>query len=179
MSLPKESPLPGNAFLGKYRESGAYTDCLKRELRGQISLAQLIEAFYTCAVFRPERIILGLIGKPSTNLTARRLAVSEIDRFAAWHVEARSLDQILLCDFQGRTRSWLMVVPQTGADGAESTALYFGSAITTIDESPAAKALARATFAALLWFHKVYSRLLLWSAARRLSALSPAPAPQR
>jgi hypothetical protein len=179
MPLPNECPLPANAFLGKYRISGAYADCLKHEVPGHTSLAQLIEAFYTSPVFRPERIILGLIGMPSNNQTVRRLALGGSDRFAAWHVEARSDDQILLCDFQSRTRSWLMAVPQTGADGASKTALYFGTAITTVDEAPAAKAFARATFVGLLWFHKLYARLLLWSAVRRLRALLPAPSPQR
>ena len=69
-------------------------------------------AFYTTWLFRLERWILRLaVARPSTDEEAHQLARGEREAFAAWSVEARAPDQLLMCDFTGRTRSWLMVVP--------------------------------------------------------------------
>ena len=54
--------------------------------------------------------------------------MSDIEKFAAWHVENRSENEILMCDFRGRTRSWLMVAPVSTVSDAR-TRLYFGSAV--------------------------------------------------
>lgn len=80
----------------------------------------------------------------------------ERDSFAAWTVEARARNQVLLRDFTGRTCSWLMVAD---ADPGPGTRLYFGSVVFAL--SP--------VHAKLLGFHRLYSRLLLRAAARRLA----------
>jgi hypothetical protein len=78
-------------------------------------------------------------------------------------VEAREENQILMCDFAGSTRSWLMSVPtETG------TRLYFGSAVVPHRISKNGKPSLGFFFTALLGFHKVYSVLLLWSAGNTL-----------
>ena len=75
-----------------------------------MSHAKFVEAFYTGGLFQVERFLLRVfIAKPSTDLQARQLAVGELNEFAAWRVEARAVDQLLLCAIDGRTRSWLMV----------------------------------------------------------------------
>ena len=53
----------------------------------------------------------------------RELAQGRRETFAAWQVESRAPDQLLLCDFRGGTRSWLMVIARR-----EGTLLHFGSA---------------------------------------------------
>ena len=95
-------PLPDNALLARYRRSGAFTDCYAVDMPGAVSLARYVAAFYTTPVFRLERLILQwVVSRPSTDAQAEQLAAGEIDTFAAWHVEARSPDQLLLADLRG------------------------------------------------------------------------------
>ncbi|HEX4848549.1 MAG TPA: hypothetical protein VFV30_10435, partial [Novosphingobium sp.] len=124
-----------------------------------VSLTEFISAFYTSGAFRPERWLLGaLLGKRADDSDVARLAAGQSERFSAWSVEARREDQILLCDYQGRTRSWLMVSPTEG-----DTRLHFGSAVV-----PAKGRAERGVFRALLWFHRWYSVHLLSGAVSRL-----------
>jgi hypothetical protein len=147
--------LPAGSLLAAYVASGAYTDCYTTAVSRPASQAEFVEAFYTTAVFKLERLILKwLVSRPSTDHEAGQLGRGEVSSFAAWAVEARSENQVLLR--AGRTRSWLMVDP-TG------TRLYFGSAITP------RQGRMGAAFTALLGFHKIYSRVLLAAAASRLS----------
>lgn len=166
--------LPNEALLGKYQNGGAYADCYVTEMDRHVSHSEYVEAFYTTPLFKLERLLLAwLVSKPSTDAQASQLASGSLDSFAAWSVEGRREDQLLMCDFQGRTRSWLMIVPMEGeSDGG--TRLYFGSAVV-----PARTARADAppdmglTFRFLLGFHKLYSRALLFSAKYRLMRQQP------
>jgi gamma-glutamylcyclotransferase (GGCT)/AIG2-like uncharacterized protein YtfP len=154
--------LPDHALLARYRGTGAYTDCFAVTIAGEVSQAWFVEAFYTTAAFRLERFILRwLVAKPSTGAEAKLLAEGSISRFAAWTVEDRDPGQLLMCDFRGRTRSWLMT---ERVDEGRATRLYFGSAVVRPGGFP---------FNVLLGFHKVYSRILLGSAARLLERKRP------
>jgi len=103
------------------------------------------------------------VARPSDDGEARALARGERTAFAAWSVEGRADNQLLMCDFQSRTRSWLMVEP-----GVASTRLYFGSGIVPrIDPVTGEKRMGPG-FRALLGFHKLYSRALLAAARARL-----------
>ena len=167
-------PLPAHALLSKYANSGAYTDCFATEIARTVSHAEFVEAFYTGGLFKVERFLLRvLISKPSTDLQARQLAAGELNEFAAWRVEARAADQLLLCAIDGRTRSWLMV---SAAEAPGWTRLYFGSALlpkpTPVDSPNAAgKPSLGFVFKALLGFHNWYSRALLSAAAARLARI--------
>lgn len=164
----RKHDLPENALLRVYRDSGAFTDCYATEIDGRITQAAFIEAFYTTFVFKVERAILKwLVSKPSTDAQAALLASDEMDTFAAWRVEARKDDQILLTDFRGQTRSWLMS-EQLG--GGDSTRLYFGSAVIPAKAKKTGERRMGKSFSALLFFHKLYSKVLLSSARRRLSS---------
>ena len=155
--------LPPTALLARY-QGGGHTDCYTTTTPGPVSQAQYVEAFYTTPLFRLERLILALlVSRPSTDEDAARLATGDSDRFAAWTVEARTADQLLLCDFQGLTRSWLMSC-KTVVDGAPVTRLFFGSAVVPKEGDRVSSGV----FSALLGFHQLYSRLLLASAIRRL-----------
>ena len=159
--------LPPSALLRKYMHEGAYTDCYVTQIATVVSMAEYVDAFYTTYVFKLERLILRwLVAKPSTDGDARRLAHGEIDFFAAWSVEGRAPDQLLLCDYQGRTRSWLMV---SRDESSSSTRLHFGSAVVPVRAKSGNLKLGF-TFTALLGFHKLYSRVLLSAARRRLAA---------
>ena len=164
MSAVAPCALPADALLQRYREAGAYTDCYGGVVAADIAHAQYVEAFYTTWIFRLERWVLAVfVARPSTDAQARALAAGEVDTFAAWTVEARAPDQLLLCDYRGRTRSWLMTAPDAGG-----TRLYFGSAVVPeVNERTGRKALGW-VFAGLLGFHKLYSRVLLRAAIARL-----------
>jgi hypothetical protein len=161
--------LPVDALLNRYSGSGAFADCYVAEIAGAVSHAEFVEAFYTTAVFKLERLILRLlVSRPSTDAEAQQLAQRKRDSFAAWSVEARATDQLLLSDFRGRTKSWLMVAAPVDA-GAFSTRLYFGSAVVPVRSDGAGRTNLGFVFKALLGFHKLYSRILLKSAVSRLS----------
>ncbi len=157
----RAAELPASSLLSRYVAAGAYADCYVTELPGSVSHAQFVEAFYTTTLFKLERLLLGLlISRPSTDAQARELAEGHSPSFAAWSVEARAQDEVLLS--AGRTRSWLMVSAQ-----ASSTRLFFGSAV--VPRRSQGHGGLGLVFSALLWFHKLYSRALLLSARARLS----------
>jgi hypothetical protein len=155
-------PVPEATLLVAYANAGAFTDCYETTVRGQVGLPELIEAFYTTTLFKVERWLLATaIRRPSTDEQARALAHGTTNVFAAWTVEGRRDSEVLLG--AGPTRSWLSVVPATQPG---STRLLFGSAVVPVRPG-GGFGLA---FRALLGFHRLYSRLLLSAAARRVVA---------
>lgn len=157
--------LPPGSLLAGYRSGGAYTDCFVATIPGRITQARYVEAFYTTPLFRVERWLLArFLARESTDADARRLAEGSGDTFAAWRVEARTPDQLLLCDINGQTRSWLMSVFNPESE-PPATTLYFGSAVV-----PAAgRRRIGLIYRLLLGFHVAYSRALLRAAVARLT----------
>jgi len=160
--------VPKGSLLAEFGPPGAYRDCFIREVPGSVKLEQFVERFYCSAAFRPERIVLGLIGKGASNADARAVARGEVESFAAWSVVerreaprsgsggedgpqgqpvAQHRSEILLQDFRGTTASWLAVQPH-----GQSTKLLFGSWVGEPD---------RGIVKALMPFHRWYSRVLL------------------
>lgn len=164
--LDTKANLPENAFLQTYKRAGHFTDCYAYTVPKPIGLPAYIRAFYTSGAFRTERFILGLaVSKPSTQADVDALAAGQTDTFAAWDVEARDEIQILLRDFQGNTCSWLMALPLK----RNRTRLYFGSTIVKRNAAPSEDAKIPPAFSALMGFHKLYSRILITSAAKQLA----------
>lgn len=165
----RRAELPPGALLATYRDRGAYTDCYVTTVDRPLTLAAYVDAFYTTPLFRLERLILAAFARrPSTDLQARQLAIGQVDHFAAWRVEAREPDQILLADLTGRTRSWLMVAPAGDGDSG-GTLLLFGSAVLPAADLATGRRRMGFVFSALLGFHKLYARALLLSARRKLT----------
>jgi hypothetical protein len=163
--------LPDKALLLTYLNGGAYADCYVTEIASPVSHAEYVEAFYTTAVFKLERMLLSwLVGRPSTDAQARELATGKLTSFAAWSIEAREVNQVLLSDFQGRTRSWLM---SARASNNKTTRLFFGSAVVPILDRRSGETRMGPAFRALLGFHKLYSRVLLRAAVTRLARSKP------
>ena len=156
----EKCPVPVNTFLETYLAKGNYVDCYVTSIDKQITFAEFVFGFYTTWLFKTERLILKLlVNKPSSDLQAKQLADNEIDHFAVWTVERRGENEILMCDFLSRTRSWLMV------EKAEAgTKLHFGSAVVPAKGSESLDF----GFRALLRFHQIYSILLLYAAKRKL-----------
>ena len=102
MPTIRRCQLPLDSLLQPVVISGAYADCYTTEIARGVSQSEFVEAFYTTSVFRLERLVLRLfVNRPSIDSQARELARGERDSFAAWSVEARCANQLLLCDFTG------------------------------------------------------------------------------
>jgi hypothetical protein len=168
----KKCRLPDNALLTDYTRKRAYTDCFTTRVTGAVTLADFVTAFYTTWLFKLERKVLGwLVSRSSTDEEASQLAAGREDTFAAWFVEQRIEDQLLMCDFRGQTRSWFMVMPAEDVS-ATQTELYFGSAVIPDENSDGKTGTPRfgRGFRLLLGFHKLYSRALLAAARSRLGS---------
>jgi hypothetical protein len=169
MPAIRRCQLPADALLSRYAGSEGYADCYLAEIAKCVSHAEFVEAFYTTAVFKLERLLLrALVARPSTDAQARQLALGQIDEFAAWSVEGRTPNELLLSDYSGRTKSWLMVAPPVDAS-SRHTRLFFGSAVVPTRNPRTGQAGLGFVFQALLGFHKLYSRVLLGAARSRLS----------
>jgi hypothetical protein len=158
-------PLPDGALLAVYRDQGAYTDCYAVDIGHAVTQAEFVRAFYTSRLFKLERFVLKwLVAKPSSDPDAAALATGERNAFAAWTVEGRTDDQLLMCDYQSRTRSWFMTAPIDRG----GTRLYFGSAVVPNRPNGRPDRAFGWAFRWLLGFHKIYARGLLKAAAANL-----------
>jgi len=161
-------PLPDNTLLSIYQQNGAYTDCYCTEISSTVTHSQYVHAFYTTSVFKLERSILKwVVSKPSSDAQVVLLVEGKTDTFSAWSVENRCENQLLLCDYQKRTRSWLMIKHVDSENGIQ-TRLYFGSAVVPRKNIKTGRSSFGLGFHALYWFHKMYSVVLLLSAKSRL-----------
>ncbi len=139
--------VPEGSLLAGFGGPDDYRDAFCREVPGTVSLEQLIERFYCSAVFRPERLVLGLLGRGASNADARVLARGEADGIAVWQVVGRSDTEVLLESKDTGTASWLAVEPC-----AAGTKLLFGSWVGNLNDSG---------WRFMLHPHRWYSRVLL------------------
>jgi len=170
MSSIDQRPVADDALLKTYRGGkhperwGYYGDCFSVQVDGSVTLSQFVFAFYTSPIFRIERLILRvLVGAPSTDEQARAVAQGREDTFAVWTVGERTPTELLMCDRYGKTRSWFRVVPQASG----GTVLEFGSAVAARSAATDSVKMSRG-FGVLLGFHRLYSRMLLAAASRRV-----------
>lgn len=164
----KECAVPPGTLLDRYTANGCYADCYWTDIDAQVSFPDYVFVFYATFLFKLERWILkGLFSKPSNDIEARKLADGHAVEFAAWHVKDRRDSELLLCDFVGRTRSWLMVAP-VNTTVSHRTRLYFGSAVVPVRDSKTGELSLGFGYRSLLGFHRIYSVLLLFSAASRM-----------
>ena len=75
--------VPESSLLTQFGGPEDYRDCFCREVAGEVTLEQYIERFYCSMAFRPERIVLGLMGRGASNEDARKLARGERGRAIA------------------------------------------------------------------------------------------------
>lgn len=162
----RKTALPDNTFLAQYKlNKHAHTDCYSVVLNQQVLLEDYVRAFYTGRLFRMERWLISIIVKhKSSDQQLEDMLAANSDTFSAWTVEDRSEHQLIMSDYQKRTRSWFMAVPENGA-----THLYFGSAVVKTDYlEQKTERVAPLIFKILMPFHYLYSRLLLGGAVRTL-----------
>ena len=154
-------PVPADSLLDRYSSMrGAYIDSHLTEIRGHVSVHEFIFAFYMTPLFKLERLILWTLSLPSTDMQAKQLADGTGERFGAWIVEGIGEHELLLCDVFRRTRSWLMAI-----DSDMQTRLYFGYAVVPKKGKTSLEFGSRM----LLRFHGLYSVMLLYAAALRIS----------
>lgn len=165
----RRESIPEHALHARYAAEGAYLDCYVTDIEQPATLVEFVTAFYTTWLFKLERWILDwAVNKPSSDAQANELAQGERTAFAAWTQEARAENQLLMCDFRGHTRSWLMV-----SSHRAGTRLYFGSVVTPRrDEHTGKQEIAR-SYRLLIGFHKLYSRALLAAARSKLRRRRP------
>jgi hypothetical protein len=162
---PIDTPLPTTSLLGRLAQSrGAFADAYTLQFPRAVTLAEFVEAFYTTRLFKVERALIALFGRPSSDAMARAVARGEGERLAVWTLEAREHDELLMHEDSGATRSWFKAEPS-----AAGTTLWFGSAIGPRRRGPGGEPRFSWVFHALLGFHRWYSRALLSAAARRLA----------
>ncbi len=172
MSAVRPCEVPMTSLLSIYNDGDSYADCYVVEVPRAVTQEAFVEAFYTSPLFRVERAILRYVtSKPASDADARQLAAGKATEFSAWRVEGQTTSELLLADFSGRTRSWLRTAPVSGSTKAVSTLLYFGSAVLPRRSHGARKPNMGWLFHALLGFHRLYSRMLLASASRRVGGL--------
>ena len=153
--------VPRDGLLDAYVERpGVYTDCFEVMHPLEATLEDFINAFYTTWLFRLERLVLTVpLRHWVRDSEVRALAKGQRSIFAAWRVEDRTANEILLCDLSGGTRSYLAVSPKEGG----ATRLVFGSAVVPGQGQALSPWVER-----LIPAHRLYSRLLLRTAEKKL-----------
>ena len=168
MSKIIEAEIPSHALSAKYLEEGAFVDCYYIEIPEEITLDKYIEAFYTTPLFKVERTILSIATfKSATDRDAAELSLGKSSSYSIWTVESRKSNQVLLCDFTRKTRSWLMVKTSKNEDSVISR-LFFGSVVVPSKVSESGHASFGLLFHLFSRFHLSYSKALLNAAYKKL-----------
>ncbi|MEP5155338.1 hypothetical protein [Planktotalea sp.] len=160
-------PLPPHAFLDRFSsEAGAHTDCYVTEVPAHVDLERFIATFFDTWVFRLERKLLAIFARQSSGQEdVKALAHGASEKLAMWRLVERDENQILLRVGDGPIRSWLM-----RSDLQAGTQLYFGSALLAVAKDKRGNPSVGFFANALMGFHRLYSRILLQAAARKLSS---------
>ncbi|MCP5076193.1 MAG: hypothetical protein GY947_23225 [Rhodobacteraceae bacterium] len=137
--------------------AGAYWDCYTCRVDIVASLEAFVLAFYSSRAFWPERALLSAAGLVCRLEQAAEMVQGTADQYAAWTVEARNRDEMLMRDVRGVTRSYFSV-----RELERGTELRFGSGVGTGE-----KEMSR-VMKLLQPFHRWYSRVLLTAARERL-----------
>lgn len=123
--------VPPDSLLASFGGPQDYRDCFARSVPSHITLPQFLERFYRSLAFRPEALILSLIGRNALGDRAKQLATGKTDQFGVWKVVERQDQQILLESRPTGTASWFAVEPL----GEGQTRLLFGSWVGNLDQS--------------------------------------------
>jgi len=159
--------VPQSSLLVRYVDGDNFVDCYTTRVDESVTLERFVRAFYTTRLFKAERFVLSWIAaKPSSDADVVRLARADTDSFAAWRVEAREANELLLRDFLGNTRSWLKC-----EQDAAGTRLFFGSAVVARSLDAQGRPVLGWRFRALLGFHRRYSVALLNAAVKQLARM--------
>jgi hypothetical protein len=147
---------------------GSFVDCYYIDIPQEVTLDNYIKAFYTTSLFKIERTILSIATfKQAIDMHAVELSRGTSENYSVWTVESRVSNQIMLRDFTGKTRSWLMV-QKSKVNEETFTRLYFGSVVMPKAVSKNGQAKFGLLFHVFGKFHQLYSRALLNAAYNQL-----------
>ncbi len=147
MGKVQQTDVPEGSLLAEFGVDSDYRDCFVVKVPGTVTLAAFIERFYCSMAFRPERIVLGLIGGRSSSADAKAVARGESERFGVWKVVERQDRQALLESKGTGIASWFAVEPLE-----RGTKLLFGSWVGNLEQSG---------WRSMLQPHLWYSKVLL------------------
>ncbi len=162
----RKTTLPAHAMLSRYADGTAsYTDCFAYDYAGPVDLENFLNAFFNSWVFRLERFILKAAARVTiSDEDTANFAAARSDRMGLWTAQDRDESQVLTIVGQGPIHSWWMVEPK-----GERTRLYFGSAIRPMTAKDGSQRMnPAAKYGGLP--HRIYARILLAVAARKLRA---------
>ncbi|MEM9969681.1 MAG: hypothetical protein AAF762_01095 [Pseudomonadota bacterium] len=146
--------VPAASLISPYVDGSNFVDAYFVARPG-VALPNYVDRFFTTPIFRLERSILRLTGGvPSEDQQVAALASGTGEVMASWRVEARSDDELLLVVPGTPIRTWLAV---------DDRGIWFGSVIVAGPDGNIPFMIR-----ALIPFHALYSRVLLWAAARRM-----------
>jgi len=161
----RAAAIPDHAALDQFRCDHA-VDCFASDAPCTVTLPHFVEAFLTSRMFRPERFLLAvLLGKPSRDRQAMAFINGDVDRFAAWTADTDLPDLFIMRDFMGLTRAWFMCAPQDNG----ATLLYWGTISVSSEANQRRHRIWPRLFGVIMPFHRLYSRMLLSSAAKQLA----------
>ncbi|MEL6648775.1 MAG: hypothetical protein AAFQ05_13995 [Pseudomonadota bacterium] len=154
--LPQDSLLHACAT-----RPGSYTDCFEAAVptdgTPDRAFERFVFLFFDSWLFRVERMILRFAGKaPKAGTDPIALARGEVAHFAAWTVDARRAQELLMSVHHTPIRTWLSV-----AKDGDQMRLRFGTALLAQETSGRVHWGFRATIRA----HRLYAKLLLKAAA--------------
>ena len=159
----RKSEIPMTALVKAYQgQPKTRIDCYKIYADKLVNLEYFVGRFYRGRLFRIERALISrFTGHPSSDKQLNDLLSATSKTFSAWTQSARNENQLIMCDYQGRTCSWFMVEPQD-----EGTSLYFGTVLKPTQYFKGLEWLSKPIFTLFLPAHGLYSRLLLGAAAK-------------
>lgn len=164
MSGITEIKVPENSLLKVYDGAVGYADAFECQVDGSVAISDFVTAFLNSPVFRVERALLAILAfSVTTRKDVSGIADGSTDQFAVWKTEKRTETELLLSIEEKRIRTWF----ETDTSGAV-TKLRFGSAILPKSGEAGGDSDIGFIFRALKKFHRVYSRVLLKSAVRKL-----------
>ncbi|MEO0665459.1 MAG: hypothetical protein AAFY97_06945 [Pseudomonadota bacterium] len=152
----RRSAIPDGSLIARYKGQGNHVDAYVASTARYVDLPTYIAAFFSTSVFRAERLLLSISGKQSSDDQVADLAAGRGEHIAAWKVEERSANELLLEATGTPIRTWLAVEP-------DGTALWFGSVV--LAKKGRIPLLARV----MMPGHALYSRILLSAALRQVS----------
>ena len=158
-----KSEIPMTALVKAYQgQPKTRIDCYRIFIDKPIKLESFIGRFYRGRLFRIERFLIHkIVRHPSSEAQLNDLLSGMSKTFSAWTQSARNENQLIMCDYQGRTCSWFMVEPQD-----EGTNLYFGTVLKPTKHFKGLEWLSKPIFTLFLPAHGLYSRLLLGAASK-------------
>lgn len=157
--------IPSGTMLKAYQaQEGCYTDCYAVDVAGAPDIERFIRIFFDTSIFRLERRILALSGLEATHADdVDALARGHRSRFAAWRLEGKTADELMLRFERPSGRTWLHVADVPDQSG--QARLFFGSALLPGARDNDKRPTIGWSLHAFLPFHRLYARMLLRAAA--------------